>query len=60
MDNEQQLKAGDRVSFCVVGNPADPFGFGVVTFASKSKTLIQPDAQMSVGLMMEKIKKVGS
>lgn len=58
MENQEELKANDKVSFCVVGNPADPFGYGVVQYSSKGKILIKPDYDLSVSMVLEKIKKV--
>lgn len=55
---EEELKRGDRVSFEIEGNPAKPFGFGVVMVASKGKTLIQPDHNLTIAMVMKNIRKV--
>ncbi len=55
---EQELRRGDRVSFEIEGNQAKPFGYGVVMVANKGKTLIQPDHNLTISMVMKNIRKV--
>lgn len=58
MDKQEDFKQGDKVQFDIVGNPASPFGYGVVQYSSKGKTLIKPDYDLSVSMVLTNIKKV--
>lgn len=57
---EQQLQKGDRVSFDVEGHQKRPYGYGIVTRATSSLTLIQPDYPILAGMRMVNIKRVGA
>lgn len=53
-----EIKAGDRVSFDLEGNPKAPYGYGTVTRNFGGNILINPDHPIPGGFKMVNIVKV--